>query len=242
MSALPEPHPHLVRHASQKAMMHALVGEVTRSIETAISEHGRALMAVSGGSTPKPLYEALSQVGLDWSKVVIVLVDERWVEPSAPGSNEGMIQRALLRNEAAAASFIGLKSPGKTPFEGLAEARRRLDRVSLPIDVTILGMGSDGHTASWFPRADGLTEALASAGEKVCALKARQTDVTGTWCQRISLTRTALAPSRKLLLLMAGEAKLQTWGQACGPGPVENMPVRALLRDPAVALAAHWAP
>lgn len=242
MPASAEPQARLVRHISRQAMARDLARRVAASLASAIKARGKGSLAVSGGSTPKLLYEALSRATLDWSKITVILVDERWVGSSEEGSNEAMVWQSLLQNAAKAAEFVGLKAPGETPFDGLTEARRRLDVVDFPIDVTILGIGPDGHTASWFPRAAGLSEALANAGEKVSVLKAQRTAVTGPWCQRISLTRAALASSRQLLLLLTGEAKRQSWDLACGPGPVENMPVRALLRDPAVALAAHWAP
>ena len=203
---------------------------------------GRAVIAVSGGSTPKPLYTYLAQQDLDWSRVTIVLVDERWVEPGQAGSNESFVRSTLLDGAAVGARFVGLKTEGETPLEGLDEARIRLEDVKLPFDLVLLGLGGDGHTASWFPRADGLADALSMFGDRVAAVRAHQTDVTGVHTQRMTLTRGAFVNARAIWLMMAGDGKKTAWEQALSDGPVADMPVRALLRDPAFSLQAHWAP
>lgn len=226
---------------TREALTAALGQRAVSLIATAIAERGRAVIAVSGGSTPKPLYEFLSRQSLDWSKVTVVLVDERWVEPGQSGSNESFVLGSLLQGEASQAHFVGLKTEGATPLEGLDDARLRLDAVKLPFDLVLLGLGPDGHTASWFPRAHGLADALTRGTDRVAAVKAHETEVTGKLVQRITLTRSALDGAGAVWIMIAGESKREAWHRVMEPGPVEDLPARALLKDPELPLEVHWA-
>jgi len=227
-------------HASREAMAKMLASHISDLLSAAIQDHGSASLAVSGGSTPKALYEQLSLSPLDWSKVTIVLVDERWVEPKEPGSNESFIDQTLMQNAAAKARFIGLKTNGETPQDGLEEAKTRLSGLSLPFDVVILGMGPDGHTASWFPHAHGLDNALDGTG-LLSAIEAKQSDVTGPHTHRITLSRKAIMDARAMVLMISGSEKRQVWDTACQAGDRSDMPVRALLHDDKLAIETHWA-
>ena len=154
-----------------------LVEDAARAIEfvlyQALKSRGRASLMVSGGSSPKPLYETLSNANLDWSKVTISLVDERWVDPGQAGSNEDFIRENLIQNKAAAATFFGLKTPHVSVQAGLSTAEARFKDLTRPFDVCIMGMGSDAHTASWFPNSKGLEAALSLENESIlCAIDA----------------------------------------------------------------------
>src|SRR5690606_15862018 len=144
-------------HASLVA---ALQPECVSALQAALEERGEATFMVSGGSTPEPLYRSLSEVDLDWSSVYVALVDERWVDFEHDKSNEAFTVRTLMQNKAAAANLIGMKNSAATAAEGLADCESVYQQLAQPFDMTILGMGSDGHTASLFPHAQGLTEAL----------------------------------------------------------------------------------
>jgi len=229
------------QHASPEDMAEDMARQIADQLSNAIESRGQAVLAVSGGSTPKTLYQRLSKTALDWSKVVIVLVDERWVEPGEAGSNETFLHQTLLQNAAGKARFIGLKSKGKTPQYGLAEVKNRLSGLSLPFDVVVLGMGSDGHTASWFPHAKGLDYALDSQAENLAAIEAKPSNVTGEHTQRITLTRKAIMDANSILLMISGDAKRQVWNTACQTGEIADMPVRALLFDDTINLETHWA-
>lgn len=226
----------------REALTETLGQRAVALIQAAIADRGRAVIAVSGGSTPRPLYEFLSGQDLDWSRVTVVLVDERWVDPGQSGSNESFVLDSLLQGPAARANFVGLKTAGDTPLEGLEEARLRLDALKLPFDLVLLGLGPDGHTASWFPRAHGLDDALTRGASRVAAVKAHQTEVTGKHVQRITLTRSALDGAGAVWMMITGEAKREAWQRVVSPGPVADLPARALLRDPALPLEIHWAP
>jgi len=227
-------------HAGMDAMAAALTGPILAALGKAINDRGEAVFAVSGGSTPKALYKSLAAADLDWAKVSIVLVDERWVDPGEAGSNESFLRANLMTGKVAAGQLVGLKAAGETPIDGLAAVAERLTSVSFPPDVVILGMGEDGHTASWFPRAEGLDGALAENGPLVAAVRAKQTAVTGELTDRITLTRSALAGAGLSLLLLAGEGKKAALERALADGPVADMPVRALLRSSADQPEIHW--
>lgn len=227
------------RHAGIEAMTAELAGRMAAVLEAAIRARGSALLAVSGGSTPAPLYRALSQLDIDWARVTVLLVDERWVEPVEAGSNEGFVRETLLTGKAADARFIGLKTPDPSPFDAVSGLAGQVQDAGR-IDLAVLGMGNDGHTASWFPHARGLEAALSAEGPPVAAIEARPSAVTGDHLLRMTLTRAALKQARYLLLMIRGEDKLAALEAARAPGPVEDMPVRALLRDAALSLDIHW--
>lgn len=227
-------------HDSRQEMAETLTVQITQTLTFALEAHGHASIAVSGGSTPQMLYEMLGEQDLDWSKVTILLVDDRWVEPGRAGSNESFVRKTLLSGRASIANFVGLKTMGDTPQDGLDAARQRVAAVSFPLDVVVLGLGADGHTASWFPNATGLSEAIAPHGEHVTAIDAAQSQITGPFTRRITLTRTAFADAGSIHVMFSGAKKRKTWMTAQGPGRVEQMPIRALIRDPNIALNAHW--
>lgn len=211
------------------ALVAAAVERIFEALTQAINERGRALMLVSGGSSPEPVYRALAQKDLPWSSVGVALVDERWVEPDHSASNEGFIRRHLLTGPAADAEFIGMKTRAATPESGLSECESRYDALPERADVCLLGMGSDGHTASLFPYAEGLDLALASA-QRCAAITARQSDVTGNYTARMTLTVHYILAARQRILLLTGEEKRSILRQALAGDNIQAMPVRAILQ------------
>lgn len=142
----------------------ALATYIGQFLEQDIQSRGNASLAVSGGSTPKGLFRCLSQYDLDWGKVSITLVDERWVDLDSPDSNEQMVRVNLLQHRAAGAKLIGLKTVDTNDENALVQTQHRIAAISKPFSAVILRMGGNGHTASWFPQADNLQELLNPAG------------------------------------------------------------------------------
>ena len=138
----------------------ALTAECQDILSESISKNGSATLFVSGGSTPAPLYEALSKSELAWKKIKVALVDERWVDQQHSASNEALVKRSLLINNAKAATFIGMKTADEHADKGQVEAETRYRALPQPFTVAIVGMGNDGHTASLFPHAEGLKAGL----------------------------------------------------------------------------------
>lgn len=221
--------PSLIEFESRRACAERLADFIGSELARAIAERGTAAIAVSGGSTPEALYKELSTRALDWAKVTAVLVDERWVSPGEAGSNESFVRSALVANRATETQIIGLWSSEPTPKEGLAEALGRIAGIKR-FDAVVLGMGNDGHTASWFPHCGGLAGALAMSGPSLAAVRAKKSEIAGDFLDRMTLTLGAVASARSVSLLLAGADKRATFERARGEGPVEEMPVRAIMR------------
>ncbi len=199
-------------------------------LRQALETRGQASLMVSGGSSPKPVYALLSKADLDWSKITISLVDERWVDPGQAGSNEDFIRENLLQNKAAAANFFGLKTSHANVSEGLSEAEGRFAMIATPFDVCVMGMGGDAHTASWFPNSGGLENALSVENENLlCEIDATGCSVAGTHLSRISLTLNAVLQSHTIILFIPGQAKRAVY-DAVIDKPLFDAPVKALLQ------------
>jgi len=221
----------------------ALAAECQDVLHEALSKHGAATLLVSGGTTPAPLYEALSKTDLNWKKIKIALVDERWVDSDHSASNEALIKRNLLINNAKSATFTGMKNSAPTAVKGQAETEANYQKLPQPFSLAIVGMGIDGHTASLFPGAKGLESALKEDGEQLtAAINAVQSDVTGPNTERISLTLAALMKTERIVVLFTGEDKLAVFNMAQKPGPIEDMPIRAILHQEQVPVELYWAP
>ncbi|MDI9846465.1 6-phosphogluconolactonase [Rhodoblastus sp. 17X3] len=211
---------------TSEALASALARRVAAALAERLQTAPRAILAVSGGSTPLQFFEALSAQPIDWGAVDITLVDERWVGELSGRSNARLVRNCLLRGGAAAARFIPLTSPSPSPEGGIEEVAARIDALSFPLAVAVLGMGEDGHTASFFPNGDGLAEALnPSTKRKVAIVRA-----PGAVEPRVTLNFPTLRNAGLILLHIEGEAKLRALRAAEQPGPVEDMPIRAFLR------------
>ena len=220
-----------------------LKAECQDILSESLSKHNSATLLVSGGNTPAPLYEALSKSDLAWKKIKVALVDERWVDNQHQASNEALIKRTLLINNAKSAVFTGMKTADKHAAKGQAEAESRYRSLPQPFSVAIVGMGNDGHTASLFPHAEGLKTALKADSEQLTvAINAKQSLVTGANTERLSMTLSGLLKCERLIILLTGEDKLEVFDQAMKPGPVEEMPIRALLNQEKVPVELYWAP
>ena len=230
--------PELKEFHDSPALVASLAEQVAGLLQTGIKERGRASLVVSGGTTPVPFFAALSAQALAWQQVTITLADERWVDPADPDSNEHLVRRYLLQNGAASAGFVGLKTGAATARKGEKECEDRLALLPRPFAVLILGMGNDGHTASLFPQATRLGEALAMDSGRLCLA----ITPPATPHERMPLTLPALLQSRRIILHLAGPGKRAVYEKALADGPVAEMPIRAVLRQTAVPVTVFWAP
>lgn len=227
--------PHRRDFRDKEQLAEALAEAVAGQLKAGVKARGAASLAVSGGSTPARFFKALSaRTDVPWDKVTVTLVDERWVDESSERSNGRLVKANLLQGRAAAASFVPLYQGGDTPDAEAAGAAQRA--VPQPLDAVILGMGNDGHTASFFPGGDTLAEALTAAGP-VVAIRA-----PGAGEPRVTLTLKALLAARALYLHIEGGEKVATLEQAQAEGPTEDMPVRAILRQTQTPLTIYWCP
>jgi 6-phosphogluconolactonase len=224
-------------------MISALQTECETALREAIEDRGEATFMVSGGSTPEPLYKALSNSDLDWESIYVALVDERWVDFEHDKSNEAFTVKHLIQNKASVANLVGMKNSAETAAEGLEDCESAYQQLAQPFDVTILGMGSDGHTASLFPHAQGLDAALNPDSEQLCAaIIAHQSEVTGAITERMTLTLAGLLRSKSLILLITGQEKLDVLRAAQAGTDIKEMPIRAVLQQQQVPVIVYWAP
>ncbi len=227
---------------SSPDQMAARIADLMQSaLDRAIAAQGLASIALSGGATPSLLYLALASRPIDWPNVTATLVDERFVPPSAAGSNEAFIRSTFLQGSAGRARFVGLWSDAPSLDAAAAEANARIRGLVRPFDVVVLGMGLDGHTASWFPHADGLTSALAADAPFVVPVRAKRSEATGEHVERLTLSLRAIVDARLVILLVTGADKRKAYEAFARAGAIEDAPVRAIVRA-RPDLWACWAP
>ncbi|MEM8936073.1 MAG: 6-phosphogluconolactonase [Pseudomonadota bacterium] len=222
--------PELIQFASREQMAERLADVVAVHLDRGLARTGQGRLAVSGGSTPAGLYTALGARALDWSHVTAHLVDERWTPTGTPGSNETFINETLRTANASQVSLKGLWRDTPTPADAMAELNETFGADWRPFDVVVLGMGGDGHTASWFPHAKGLDRAL-NGEDLVVAVEAIESSVTGKHVHRATLSRRALADAAFVCLLITGEEKRVAFENAIASDDIQAAPVRALFES-----------
>lgn len=213
----------------QSDLFAALNDTVITQLQQALNERGQASLVVSGGNTPKPLFETLSQTELDWSDVTITLADERWVDPNNADSNERLVRETLLQNQAKPAHFVSLKTDHDTPEAGMADCNARLMSITRPYDLVLLGMGGDGHTASLFPCSEQLTQGLSPQPGQLC----QAVHPTTAPHARMTQTLTALLNARQIILLITGKDKLAVLQQAAAADSPLALPIAAVINSSA---------
>jgi 6-phosphogluconolactonase len=195
-------------------------------LQAGVDERGRALLVVSGGTTPKRYFAALARQPIDWTRIAVTLADERRVADDNQRSNARLLRETLLRKRAVAAQFAPLADSRLSPDEELAAASARVAALPLPADLVVLGMGDDGHTASWFPGGDNLAAAI----DPNTPALVQPMQAPGAPEPRLTLTARVILGARALALQIEGPDKLRTLERALEPGPIEDMPIRAALR------------
>jgi 6-phosphogluconolactonase len=210
--------------ATKKDLATALASDVAAALSGAITDRGRAQLAVSGGTTPALFFNVLARAKIDWPRVTITTVDERCVRSTDERSNAKLVRDHLLQSKAAAARFVPLYENKDTSGLG-------------PFDVVVLGMGNDGHTASFFPGGDRLDQALDIVGkERIITMTA-----PGVPEKRLTFTLPILLDSNFVALHIESAEKQKVLEAAEKPGPIKDMPVRAILRSREPVIL-YWCP
>lgn len=234
----------LERHdfADPSALALQLAEAIADQLNKAITTKGQAVLAVSGGTTPIQLFEALSVQDVSWRQVTITLVDERFVAPDNARSNEKLARDHLLQNKAAQAVFVSLYGPAQTASVAAVTAANRIDALPKPFDVVVLGMGNDGHTASFFRGGSRLDQAIDTKTQAlVLPMQAE-----GAGEPRLTLTLPVIASADLLILHIEGQKKLAVLEEALASELSQDdimlMPVRAIFAHARHPVQVYWAP
>lgn len=217
-------------YPDRELMFLSLANDIASQLADFLRRDGRASLCVPGGTTPGPIFDTLSGVDLDWANVSVFLNDERWVPETSDRSNTALLRQRLIRGKANQARLVPLYAPAQTPEEML-EALSDGIRPHLPISVLLLGMGNDMHTASLFPGADRLTDALSPSAPILMPMRAEAAVEP-----RVTLTVPALRSAMNTHVLITGPDKRAAIERAQSL-PAEEAPIRALLDLATV----HWA-
>ncbi len=230
--------PDLMQYPDRAVLAQDLAELVADQLADAIEARGQASLAVPGGTTPVRFLQALSQQDIAWEKVSVMLTDERFVDEESERSNTRLLKETLLQGKAAKATLVPMHPqsppPNLPPQAGGGTRQARPEDLIpslisgitpiLPLDVIVLGMGEDMHTASLFPEADKLTEALANDAPTLLPMRAE-----GVGEPRITLTAPVLRGAKYAHLLITGPAKLAALQAALLEGPESEAPVRVIL-------------
>ncbi|EHA16615.1 6-phosphogluconolactonase [Halomonas sp. HAL1] len=218
---------------ARQQLAEQLAEAVFQALQEDLNHQERALLVVSGGSTPVPFFKTLALKPLSWERIDITLADERWVGKESTDSNAKLVREHLLQGEATAAQFIPLTCDASTPEEGVEEVAKRMDALAWPASVVILGMGGDGHTASLFPDSRELDLAL-STDELLVAVRTPSQPQP-----RITFSADRLHQARRHFLHITGDDKRAVLAKALNGDDVRQLPIRVFLTCP---LAIYWAP
>ena len=208
---------------SRDALFHGLAHIVGQQLDTALNAKKHATLAVPGGTTPAPFFERLRQNPLDWKNIRVTLTDERFVPETSDRSNTRLLRQTLFQDHAKHAQFIPLYAPADQPEDVLSTLRMGVTQV-LPLDVCVLGMGTDMHTASLFPGADLLAEALADTAPTVLPMRAPNAPEP-----RMTLSAPVLRGAGHVHLLITGKEKKDALQNAMDHTDETLAPVRCIL-------------
>jgi len=215
--------------SDQSELTEEITDVVANALAEGIKRHGMATLLVSGGGTPLPMFLELSARDIDWSNVVVSLADERWVPANDNDSNEKLVRENLLIKRASVARFVSLYRDGNKD-QAIEDVRQDVASLPNPYSVVILGMGGDGHTASLFPDAPELEEAM-SSDKLVEFLNPPSVGQT-----RISLTPAALLNTDNLLVHITGKEKRRVLESAA------ELPIGRVLQGLGKPTKVYWAP
>lgn len=219
--------------ADRETLDEALAAHVVSSLQQRIAQRGTAHLVLSGGSTPINLYSILADADVDWSRVVMLLADERWVPADHEDSNERLVRETLLTGKAKQAQFVSLLPTPDDEIANIAGLSTLLG--TLPrFDMVLLGMGEDAHTASLFPCAAALREGLTTTQGALI------TQPSNAPHQRVSMSKQRLLSTEQGIIHIVGEKKKAVLELARKSGDEMRYPISAFL-GPA-GFDCWWAP
>jgi 6-phosphogluconolactonase len=221
----------ITEYPDREMMMIDLANVLAGDLNTALAGHDTVSFAVPGGTTPGPVFDVLCAANLAWDRVHVMLTDERWVPETSDRSNTRLLRQRLLVNRAAVATFVPLYAEADTPEDRLEELAEGL-RPHLPLSVLLLGMGTDMHTASLFPGADRLADALDDNAPPVMAMRGG-----GAPEPRVTLTAPVLRDAMMTHVVITGADKRAAIERAAILNDPMLAPICAVLRDAKI----HWA-
>lgn len=219
-------------------MAEAVAGDIGFIIESAIDARGAAVIALAGGKTPLPIYEKLARAKIDWKRVTIIPGDDRIVPLGDPLSNVTAIGKIFIPKGARVIPLVSDKAPDYKAAGRSADAL--LQDVHWPLDLCLLGVGSDGHCASIFPGPD-FDEALNGPKERRALGVMPDPLPPEAPVARVTLSRAAIVSARALMIAIAGEAKKEVLEAAIQQGASSSYPVGRVLADVELPVDIHWA-
>ena len=229
---------------SAAELAETLASKVHKQIEVCIAAQGSAVLALSGGSTPKPFFSALAKKPIDWSKLVVTLVDERWVDEQHELSNAAFMRRYLLSQLPRQINFVPLYQAAALPEHAFDEVLQNYCRLTnsdvqrpRKFDIVILGMGEDGHTASFFPDAPNINNLLTQGTANALASCLSKTSQV----HRITWTLDKLLEAPFLALHITGVSKKQVLERALEPGSLTELPIRSVIFQNKTPLNIYYA-
>jgi 6-phosphogluconolactonase len=206
-----------VHTVSQADLNVRLAQDIAQRLAAAIQARGFAVLSVSGGKSPVALFEALRVIDIGWSRVRVTLVDERCVPRIHPDSNALLVQTHLLQDLAAKAQLVFMVASAAEPL-GSPAVQAKAASIALTaagvVDVLVLGMGADGHTASLFPEAPNLADALDLRNTQTCVSIELAHPPANAPYPRITQTLAQILSARHIVLPLTGTDKLNTLQQA----------------------------
>ncbi|WP_323753690.1 6-phosphogluconolactonase [Marinobacter sp.] len=221
---------------SPETLAETLADHVAECLRLRLAEAPAATLVVSGGSTPLPFFRALRKKTLEWGRVLIALADERWVPETDAASNAALVKKELLQAEAAQARFVLFRYSDEEAVEALPKLEAAAAELTDPVDVLVLGMGNDGHTASLFPDAPELNRAMDRRGQQRVMVMTPPSQAH----RRVTLTLPVLMQARFKVLHLKGQDKIATLARAAeAPADWSAMPIRAFLQ---AGLHVYWSP
>ena len=188
---------------------------IASTLEESVLKKGYATLVVSGGNSPLEIFSHLNQMPISWPKVTIILGDDRMLDPGNTDSNDKLIRENLIINKAGSAKYLSLIDPLVTP-----------SKLNFPFDISLLGMGLDGHFASLFPELlENISLFKIDAPHEIYLSEDSLGDPSH---KRITMNLSMLLNSVRCILLVSSESKRGVLDQAIGDS---SLPVHHLINQ-----------